>query len=885
MVVAKFQIPKTRVTLIDRPRLVDRMAGFTARKCTLLHAPPGGGKTSFLTHWIKQPALHGHEVFWISLDEDDSDPGRFFSTLAASAKLTFPAIAAAPLPDHLRAAANTLWAAFLELSPQAIVILDDYQVAESEALNTLVAVLLDRLPLSMHMVVSGSNLPAVPLGRLRSQGQVLVIGSAELAFDARESRAILQDHVPEAKIDAVARDLAGWPVLLQLVAINTPAGSDLRGSTDVIDRAWADISSFIETEIIGPLSPAARSLLIQTSIARTVTLDLATAICERGIDTDIYYALTRGFPVVPVATGQAGAFRHHPVISRYLQERLAALGHHRVTRCHQRAANWLLCQGDVPGAAFHMAAIGDIDGIATLIENRGAVRIALVDGFPELVSLIELLPADTIMKRPRLRLAQAWIAAKTGNVAAARQWSKTVETSASTLPIDDTIKRETLFVEKMMWTVYEENSIGLDVLQEIEDIRALVPDDDQWFASWVNNLLCVMYTRRGNLMAANEAAARALTSYRMVDSLYGEVFMRGHQAMISIMSGRFGDAADQAEIAASLTESHFSADIGLSAMIDFLRGHIAYERNEFTRAKRLLAPALEKIALAETWVELHALGAASLAKILFEEGSPEQAFACLDKMHLVGEQRGLRRLQWLAAHCRFDLFLAAGDRAEAQIWAERNDIFLAAAPSFATWFEGERAMLASMHYSLGQTNDLENLQERLEDFVEEAEALGHKRVAVEGLILLTRLFHEQHRHDDAKAALERALVIAVPETMLRVFLENGAPLVPVLKTMIRSVGIKFLLPATLSFIVGVVAEAGGVPAGDAGASTMFSEKELEVLGNLVADQSNKMIARRLSISEATVKFHLANIYRKLGVNTRADAKSIARERRLVTQRS
>lgn len=875
---AKFLIPRSLVTLIDRPRLTSRMADFASRKCTLLHAPPGGGKTTLLAQWIKEPLLDQRKVIWITLDELDSCPERFFSTLATALAIELPTRNFSII-GHARTAANELWSAFLALSPGGIIVLDDYNVAENEKLNALMAVLLERLPPNIHIVISGTSLPAIPLGRLRSQGQVLVLGPAELAFDDTESRTLLGPHVPNDKIKDFAHDLAGWPAFLQLVTINAVNATEMG---DLVDQAWTDIASFIETEIFDPLPSDVRKLLIETSVARIVSLDLAIAICGDTISGDEFRALVRSFPTIPTTDGQAGAFRHHPVVARYLHERLVALGSPKVTACHQRAADWFHRQGNVPEAAFHMAAIGDTDAVATLIEKRGAVRIALVNGFPELVNLIKLLPAETIMRRPRLRLAQAWVSAKTGNVLAARQWSQAVHSTVAALPIDDVIKQETLFVEKMMWTVFEEHSIGPDALQEIEDIRTIVPDDDPWFASWVNNLLCVMYTRRGNLLAADEAADRALNSYRMADALYGEVFMRGHQAMISVMSGRFSDAANQAEIAAAITIAHFSDDVGLSAMIDFLRGHIAYERNELGHAKELLTPALEKIDLAETWVELHALGAASLARILFEEGAHEQAYACLDKLDRVGVLRGLMRLQWLAAHCRFDLLLAAGRRTAAEELAAHHDIFLAGAPAFATWFEGERATLAGMHLDLAKAQDLEELQERLEDFVEEAESLGHKRATVEALILLTRLFHDTQRHDDAKATLERALAIAVPEMMLRPFLENGAPLVHVLKTMIRSVGIKSLMPATLSFIIRIVAEAGGVPAGDAGASSMFSEKELEVLGNLVADHSNKMIARRLSISEATVKFHLANIYRKLGVNTRADAKSIARERQLVS---
>ena len=882
MGIAKFVIPQTLVSLIDRPRVARQMADFATRKCTVLHAPPGGGKTTFLAQWIGAAGIPEKLVYWITLDEEDARPDKFLNTLAAAANLEDVALDLMPMAAQARASANKLWSKILERGDMGVLILDDYQVAESEDLNALLAVLLERLPPSLHVVISGTSLPAIPLGRLRSQGQVLVIGPTELAFDDAEGRALLSSHVPDNDIQRLSRGLAGWPAFLQLVVINSTSTFRSVEVSDAIDNAWSDIASFIETEIFEPLPPDTRALLIETSVARTLSLDLSIAICGDKISGDGFRKLVRSFPTIPVSTGQTTTFRHHPVIARYLQERLAALGSATGLTYHRRAADWFHQQGNVSEAAFHMAAIGDTDAIATLIEKRGAVRIALVNGFPELVNLIELLPAETILARPRLRLAQAWVSAKRGNVVAARQWSQAVHSVAAALPIDDTIKRETLFVEKMMWAVYEEHSIGPDALQEIEDIRTIVPDDDPWFASWVNNLLCVMHTRRGNLLAADEAADRALNSYRMADALYGEVFARGHQAMISVMSGRFSDATVQAEIAAKITSAHFAADAGLSAMIDFLRGHIAYERNEFGQARALLTPALEKIELAETWVELHALGAASLAKILFEEGAHEKAYACLDKMYRVGGERGLMRLQWLAAHCRFELLLGAGKPGEAAQVALQHDIPLKGNCPFATWFEGERSTLAGMHIDLANHHQLDSLQERLEDFIEEAESLGHRRASVEALILLTRLFHDIQRQDDAKATLQKALAIAVPEMMLRAFLENGSPIVPVLKTMIRSVGIKSLQPATLSFIIRVMSDAGGVPTGNAGATTMFSDKELEVLGNLVSDYSNKMIARRLAISEATVKFHLANIYRKLGVNTRTDAKSIARERHLVS---
>lgn len=49
----------------------------------------------------------------------------------------------------------------------------------------------------------------------------------------------------------------------------------------------------------------------------------------------------------------------------------------------------------------------------------------------------------------------------------------------------------------------------------------------------------------------------------------------------------------------------------------------------------------------------------------------------------------------------------------------------------------------------------------------------------------------------------------------------------------------------------------------------LSKRELQVAQKVIEGLSNKMIARQLYISERTVKFHCANIYRKLNIRNRA----------------
>lgn len=63
--------------------------------------------------------------------------------------------------------------------------------------------------------------------------------------------------------------------------------------------------------------------------------------------------------------------------------------------------------------------------------------------------------------------------------------------------------------------------------------------------------------------------------------------------------------------------------------------------------------------------------------------------------------------------------------------------------------------------------------------------------------------------------------------------------------------------------------------------TALSAREVEILELLASGAGNREIARRLFITEATVKTHLVHVYNKLGVDTRTAAVTAAVERRLI----
>ena len=68
---------------------------------------------------------------------------------------------------------------------------------------------------------------------------------------------------------------------------------------------------------------------------------------------------------------------------------------------------------------------------------------------------------------------------------------------------------------------------------------------------------------------------------------------------------------------------------------------------------------------------------------------------------------------------------------------------------------------------------------------------------------------------------------------------------------------------------------------DHAADDALSLREIDVLRLIASGNSNKLIADRLSITEATVKSHVANILSKLGANDRAHAVTIGLRRGII----
>ena len=144
---------------------------------------------------------------------------------------------------------------------------------------------------------------------------------------------------------------------------------------------------------------------------------------------------------------------------------------------------------------------------------------------------------------------------------------------------------------------------------------------------------------------------------------------------------------------------------------------------------------------------------------------------------------------------------------------------------------------------------------------------------MDGLICLDQI---KKRHPSVKVVV---LSVSTDEKLIENVLKRGAS-----AYIVKSVNPVDLPGALRQAVEGNVFSTIGLPdatAAGAAKAAGLTDREAVILGALARGLSNEQIAKELWVAEQTVKFHLTNVYRKLGVSNRTEAARYAYQQGLV----
>ena len=458
LLATKLHVPGPRPDLVPRPRLAERLDEGLARGLMLVCAPAGYGKTVLLADWARRGQ---QPVAWLSLDVGDNDPARFWRHGVAALDQGRPGLAerVGPLlgPPAPASYEGLVTALINELAAepdadQALLVLDDYHLIDSEAVHASLGFLLEHRPPGLHLVLASRSDPPLALARLRGRGQLAELRAAELRFTADEAAALLR-QVAAVSGRGPARCGAGGAGrphrgLGGRAAAGRPcrcAGSPMPpGSWPRSPAATAYVLDFLAEEVLERQSEEVRTFLLETSVLERLGGPLCDAVTGRpGSQALLEEAERAGLFVVPLDEVR-GWWRYHHLFADLLRARLQAEQPGRVPELHRNAAAWYAERGLADDAIRHAVAAGEMTWAARLIEQHFDAGYYLRGEGATIQRWLSALPDDLVQSRPRLLLAQAHLAIASGRVEAVEPLLDAAEQAAAGAagePFEPTIGR------------------------------------------------------------------------------------------------------------------------------------------------------------------------------------------------------------------------------------------------------------------------------------------------------------------------------------------------------------------------------------------------------------------------------------------------------------
>ncbi|HST81203.1 MAG TPA: LuxR C-terminal-related transcriptional regulator [Kineosporiaceae bacterium] len=903
----KLYLPRPRVGLVRRPRLVERLDAASAAKLMLVSAPAGFGKSTLLAEWLAgEPAAPAaaRSAAWLQLDRDDNDPTSFWTYLIAALRTVMPelgaselALLASPQPPSIQVVLTTLLNDLGTASGSIVLVLDDYHLIESHEIHDGMAFLLDHLPAHLQLVIASRADPAMPLARLRARGDLIELRAAELRFTPSEAATYLNGAMGLAltpqDVAALEQRTEGWIAALQLAALSIQGRDDVTGFIAGFAGDDRYIVDYLAEEVLQRQPPAVRDFLLQTSILRRLSAPLCDAVTGKTSGRATLEALDRGNLFVVPLDDRRHAYRYHHLFADVLRVRLTDESPELARRLHRRASDWYAENGD-PSMAIEHALAGDhFERAADLVEL--AMPVARRDRQEiTLRRWLELLPEEVMAVRPVLSNGYAGCLLTTGvidgvdrHLRDAERWLDVpLEQRAGTgttrmvvvdqnefhrLPAALAVHRAglALVTGDLSGTVAHAHR-ALHLIDETSDLLAVDYDLGRGAA---NALIGLATWTAGDLNSARDGYLGSLESMRRAGHVADLLGCSIALADIQIALGRLRDAErtyDQAlqlvaDPARPLLRGTADMYVGLSAL--------HRERNDFARARELLAISTtlgENGALPQNRYRQRVVS----ARIREAEGDLAGAVELLTEAQsvYVGDfSPNVRPVPALRAR----VWIRQGRVDDVRGWVHERALSVADDLSYLREYEHitlARAVLAQpgtgREAGLGTHDQASELLARL---LGAAEA-GHREGSVVEILMLQALAYRLR--GDLPAALiplERALRMAEPEGYVRIFVDEG----PAMASLLTAAAGEGIAPG---YVGGLLAALGGgqdehvtrPPATEALIDPL-SRRELDVLRLLGSDLGGPEIARELVVSLNTVRTHTKNIYAKLGVTNRRAA--------------
>ncbi len=887
LLTTKLYFPLPRASLVPRPRLVERLQSGLGGPLTLISAPPGSGKTTLLGEWRAGPGA-GAQVAWLSLDAADNDLARFFQYLCAALDAIQPGLGqqvqpllaepgAPPSEAILTLVLNMLSAG----SQDFVLVMDDYHLIENTAIHQALAFLLEHQPPTMHLALLTRSDPPLPLARLRARAHLVEIRTADLRFTVDEVASFLNQvmglDLTGDQVAALEKRTEGWIAGLQLAALSMQGRKEAEGFLAAFSGSHQYIVDYLGEELLNRQHEAVQAFLLQTSLLDRVTGDLCDAVTGR---TDsqamLQYLAQANLFLIPL-DDERRWYRYHHLFADLLHKRLKTSCPEQIPELHRRAAAWFDRQGIANEAIEHALLAQDYAEARRLMRAHFPTW-ARPENMGRVMEWLAALPQDFLRSEPWLCVIYAWRVWSLGKLAETEKLLDVAQNALEALMASgnfpagdleyDGLAAEILGFRALVTTQKNDPE---KVIEMAHQALALAPAQAYTVRAVAYGALQIIYREIGELDRSIEYCQRGLPD-ALAGGQTGTIGTTYHLLGGSLtIQGQLHQAADVYRAALTYAESKDELRAAAYSLIRMRLAYLHYQWNQLEQAEALTLQGLERADLGVNfWTMIY--GRYMLCMIYFARGDHQGVQDRWQEMEAILPKAAgtyyfdeLKRLLAFA-HARLGLSGKFG---------AYQPIFTAAVDDNLTTAQFEELLFQAHHGlifdQVDQSAQILNMLERI------AYQRGHISWLAEIHGLQALIWGRKGNHQAALECLQKALNLAEPQELMRIFLDEGEPM----RDLLHAASARVKDERLVRFVRRLLADFGAKLPSDAPAKqpliSPLSPRELELLSLVAAGRSNKEIAHELYISLGTVKRHTVNIFNKLDVKNRTEAVAKARE--------
>lgn len=881
----KLRVPPSRRRLVVRTRLTDRFPTEPGSmpRLALVAAPAGFGKTTLLTQWL---AAADARVAWLSLAAGDGGLRRFLAHLVAALQVSSPEVGAEAmslLGSEGAVRAEDVLVGLIDdldaLPGPTVIALDDYHVVDAVEVHEAVTFLLDNLPPQVTLAMTTRADPPLPLSRLRARGELLEIRAADLRFTQAEATAFLNDvmglGLEPHHVAALEQRTEGWATGLQLAALSAASASDPDGFVEAFAGSHRFVLDYLVEEVLAGQSEDVRSFLLDTSVLDDLSGPLCDAVTGGTDGQQQLEALERANLFVVPLDDQRQWWRYHHLFAEALRARLMAQDAERVARLHRPAADWYAEHGRLEDAVSHALAGDDVEQAAELVELAvTGLRQRREDR--TMRAWLQALPEGVVRRRPLLAMHLAWTRLSEGDLDGLGHWLDAAEvalgsavepTPRGTLGAQEMRSRELAALPSMIEvyraTVAQARGDVAGTVEHATRASDLARPDDHFPLGAASGFLGLAAWAAGDLALAAETFGEARRHIQAAGNVADGLGMTVVLASIALARSGPDEARRLYERALEAAEAVPGPPLSTTGDLHVGLAEVLVEQGELAAAEAHLRAAAD-LGERGSLIENRHRAPVARAALLRARGDLDGAVAVLDEaepLFLPGYFPDVRPIPAQRAR----VHIAQGRLADAADWAAERGVGLGEGD-----YLDEFDQLTFARLRVAEQADLDDVVALTARIVAVGEERGRDGSVADALVVRALAQHARGDSEAALDALREVLALAVPQGWRRLFLDEGARMVDLL----RGAGTE--LAATV-----LASDEPEEPPVVAASSDGLSERELEVLRLLASELTGPEIAQRLYVSLNTLRTHTKHIFTKLDVNTRRGAVRRATERNLL----